>query len=317
MGPVIPAQEKLVGEPPKGGVVRLVKASDGATLRIAVWPGDRGAVILLHGRTEYIEKYYPVIFELQRRGFAVATLDWRGQGLSERLVGHPLKGHVDDFDEYQRDVDALLDAREVRALRGPKILMSNSMGGCVATRLLHRKPDLFMGAIFSCPMFGLLLSTGINYVANIATKLVTSVGLDHEYAAGQPMEPYTDMPFIGNALTTDFDEFNRQRDLIAEERGLAVAGVTWSWMRAALSEMTELERIEPSPIRSLYWVGSEEAVISVPAVAARVAASPNARFAMIAGARHDPLFERPEVRARAWREVDAFLDKLGLGPDDR
>ena len=100
----IPAQSRLVGEPPKGGGVRLVEASDGGKGRIAVWPargGDtpsaakgrkkekpRGTVLLLHGRTEFIEKYYPVIEKLLQRGFAVATLDWRGQGLSERPVGH-------------------------------------------------------------------------------------------------------------------------------------------------------------------------------------------------------------------------------------
>ena len=33
-----------------------------------------------------IEKYFEVVGELRRRGFAVAVLDWRGQGGSSRLL---------------------------------------------------------------------------------------------------------------------------------------------------------------------------------------------------------------------------------------
>ena len=39
-----------------------------------------GVCVLLNGQTEFIEKYFEVIDELRGRGFAVATMDWRGQG---------------------------------------------------------------------------------------------------------------------------------------------------------------------------------------------------------------------------------------------
>ena len=42
--------------------------------------------VLLNGQTEFLEKYFEVIDELRGRGFAVAALDWRGQGGSGRLV---------------------------------------------------------------------------------------------------------------------------------------------------------------------------------------------------------------------------------------
>jgi len=328
----IPAQERLVGEPPQGGLVRLATASDGVVVRVAIWPGrsggiwpmrnmpqwsgkrPNGTVVLVHGRTEFIEKYYPVVTEFLNRGFAVVTMDWRGQGLSERPIGHPMKGHVDHFEEYQRDLDALLGLPEVRSLPKPMVIMSHSMGGAVVTRRISREPDRFVGAIFSAPMLGLLPAPGIDLVTHVTAKVVSGVGLRDEYAPGQPMDPYTDILFMGNVLTSDFDEFNRQRELIKMEPGLAVAGVTWGWLRAAMSELGKLERLEPSTLRSLYWVGSEETVISAPAIAARVAASRNARFALIAGAKHEPLFERPELRAKVWREIDYFLKGLGLMP---
>ena len=49
------------------------------------------------GRAEFIEKYFEVVRDARARGFAVAMLDWRGQGLSERALPNARKGHVHDF----------------------------------------------------------------------------------------------------------------------------------------------------------------------------------------------------------------------------
>ena len=60
-------------------------------------PGRKGTVCLFQGRAEFIEKYFETVRELRARGFAVATIDWRGQGLSDRALRDPRKGHVGDF----------------------------------------------------------------------------------------------------------------------------------------------------------------------------------------------------------------------------
>ena len=88
---------------PKGAIVGSIKTIDGVQLRYARWrPTGRstqGTVCLFQGRAETIEKYFETISDLRRRGFAVATLDWRGQGGSERQLRNPRKGHVDSFAE--------------------------------------------------------------------------------------------------------------------------------------------------------------------------------------------------------------------------
>ncbi len=52
----------------------------------------RGTVCLFGGRAEFIEKYFEVIADLRRRGFAVATMDWRGQGGSQPHAVQPAQG---------------------------------------------------------------------------------------------------------------------------------------------------------------------------------------------------------------------------------
>ena len=83
---------------PSGASVGSFSGYDGLPLRFATWAATRGprrgTVCIFQGRTEFIERYFETVSDLRRRGFAVAIMDWRGQGGSGRPIGHPRKGHV-------------------------------------------------------------------------------------------------------------------------------------------------------------------------------------------------------------------------------
>ena len=92
---------------PENAVSGMLKTRDGLNVRFARWappPGRKGTVCLFQGRAEFIEKYFETVRELHARGFAVATMDWRGQGGSARSLSNPRKGHVKSFDQYDRDL---------------------------------------------------------------------------------------------------------------------------------------------------------------------------------------------------------------------
>ena len=82
----------LAKNPIPSGAITGMFRSDKLRLRFARWEPTRGpvrgTVCLFQGRGEFIEKYFEVIADLRRRGFAVATMDWRGQGGSERLLSN-------------------------------------------------------------------------------------------------------------------------------------------------------------------------------------------------------------------------------------
>ena len=125
-----------VADAPEGARAFWLTASDGVRLRGVVWAGGRrGTAVLFPGRTEFAEKYGRVARALVARGFAVAVIDWRGQGLSDRQPLNPMLGHVEDFRDYQRDVAALLDlVAELGAARAA--LSVRAFDG-----RLHRAPD--------------------------------------------------------------------------------------------------------------------------------------------------------------------------------
>ena len=97
---------------PEDVVSGTIKTPDGAELRFARWAppaGRKGTVCVFTGRSEQIEKYFETVRDLRARGFAVATLDWRGQGLSDRALHNPRKGYVRNFSQYQIDLETFIN----------------------------------------------------------------------------------------------------------------------------------------------------------------------------------------------------------------
>src|ERR1700710_463840 len=120
----------------------------GATLRAARFPAApdvpaRGTCVLLNGQTEFIEKYFEVIDELRARGFAVATMDWRGQGGSDRLLGDDhRKSFITDFSAYDEDPDTLMNwiVRPMLKDGENPFALAHSMGAHNLLRHLVRHP---------------------------------------------------------------------------------------------------------------------------------------------------------------------------------
>src|SRR4029453_4223446 len=131
---------------PEDVVSGTIKTSDGAELRFARWappPGRKGTVCVFTGRSEYIEKYFETVRDLRQRGYAVAMIDWRGQGHSSRLLDNPFKGHVQSFSEYQTDVAAFVRQVVLPDCPPPHFALAHSMGGAVMLHVAHVGTEVF------------------------------------------------------------------------------------------------------------------------------------------------------------------------------
>ena len=141
---------------PSGAVVGMLAGYDGAKLRYAHWQATRGprrgTVCLLPGRGEFIEKYFEVVADLRRRGFAVATMDWRGQGGSDRLLRNQRRGHVRDFADYDRDLKQFVREIVMPDCPPPFIALAHSMGGNITLRSCVVPGIWWDKVILSAPM---------------------------------------------------------------------------------------------------------------------------------------------------------------------
>ncbi|MGF1659660.1 MAG: alpha/beta fold hydrolase [Rubrimonas sp.] len=301
----------MAEDAPFGPGARLLelRADDGARLRGAIAPASpeapaRGLLLLFQGRTECLEKYAPVVPLLTGRGFTVASVDWRGQGASEHFAKPRSMGHVGDFAEFQRDLAALLGA--VGDIAGPRVLLAHSMGGAIALRALERGLDV-RGAVFNSPMWGLAQSAPVEALGRVLSRIATRLGMSKRFALGGDATPYILKGYEGNLLTSDAAQFARFVALLEAHPELGLGGPSWGWARAAYDEMDALRPIRP-PVPHLVTAGSEEAVVSLPVLRAKM----GAELVVLPGGRHETMFETETLRAAFWEHFDGFMARIGV-----
>jgi lysophospholipase len=299
---------------PEGARAFWLTASDGVRLRAVAWSGGRrGTAVIFPGRTEFAEKYGRVAGALVARGFAVAVIDWRGQGLSDRPPLNQMLGHVDDFRDFQRDAAALLDLVAELALPDPAYLFAHSMGGCIGLRTLLERSE-FRAAVFSAPMWRLHMKAATRELTARMTRLAYLAGLGGRLTPGARAEPTAiAVGFEGNALTSDPEVFAWCLDQITAHPELSLAGPSMQWTSAALQEMARLA-VAPLPVLpALVLLGGVETVVSSAMIRRQVARMPRGELAEFPAARHEIFMERPEVVAEVWARIDRFLDNVAGG----
>lgn len=300
---------------PDGAVVGEIPASDGVRLRTAHWrPLARktlGTVCILQGRAESIERYFETVGDLRRRGFAVATFDWRGQGGSERRLRNPRKGHVDSFTEFDRDLDAFMEQVALPDCPPPHFALAHSTGGLVALRGVHDGRVRFERMVIDGPLLALGNDRGPKQgTVQAGTALMTALGLGEMQVPGRYAVTIEHMKFDDNPLTSDQTRFERNRAVALAAPQVSVGVPTYGWLYAACQAMVEAAdeafatRIS-TPI--LLVAGSLDKVVSVRAVEGLAGELRTGSFVLVPGARHEILMERDKLREQYWAAFDAFV----------
>src|SRR5882724_1840705 len=144
---------------PSGATTGYFDCPGKLKLRFARWQAtrgpQRGTVCLFQGRGEFIEKYFEVVADLRRRGFGVATMDWRGQGGSERALTNPCKGYVRSFAEYDQDLAHFMKEIVLPDCQPPFIALAHSMGGHILLRNATLPGSWFSRMVLSAPMIAI------------------------------------------------------------------------------------------------------------------------------------------------------------------
>src|SRR5262249_59542360 len=117
--------------------------------------GGRGTVVVMRGRAEFIEKYFGRVRDRRAGGFAVATFDWRGQGLSDRRLSDRHKGYVRNFGNYITDLEAVMEQVVLPDCPPPIFALAHSMGAAVMIRACHDGSRGFERTVLSSPLIAL------------------------------------------------------------------------------------------------------------------------------------------------------------------
>ena len=290
---------------PEDATTFWLTTSDEIRIRMGVWNRDaeRGTVIIFPGRSEYVEKYGRAAHDMAIRGFASVAIDWRGQGLGQRLNPNPALGHVEQFLDYQHDVAAVLAQMRAMGLPEPYYLLGHSMGGCIGLRALHEGLPV-EAAAFTAPMWGIQISPALRPVAWTLSSVSRPLRFSHVFAPGQVPAPYVmRVTYEENHLTGDEEMFEWLRSHLLAKHELGLGGPSLHWLNEALFETRRLARMPSPDVPCLTYLGSREAIVEADRIHERMASWPTGRLEIVEGSQHEIMMEGPAIRRRLFDDL--------------
>ncbi len=313
----------LIGTPknpiPLGASTGYIEPRKGLRLRFASWQSvlreRRGTVCILPGRAEFIEKYFEVVGELRRRGFAVAILDWRGQGGSSRHTRNPRKGHINDFADYEEDLAYFMKAVVLPDCPAPYYALGHSMAAMVLFRASTRRGCWFSRMIMTAPMVRIAQLPMSHRMCSRLADGLTMLGFGKRVVPGDPSKHRQDPPFEGNRLTSDRERFLRNVSVLEAAPQLAVETPTIGWLKAALDtiEIVDSEKFAPRiRVPVLMLAASDDQVVSSKAIETLATRLKAGSQIVLRGSRHEILQERDGIREQFWAAFDAFVHDAAL-----
>jgi lysophospholipase len=297
---------------PEDVVSGTIKTPDGAELRFARWAppaGRKGTVCVFQGRSESIEKYFETVRDLRDRGFAVATIDWRGQGHSSRSLRNPRKGYVRNFSDFEIDVEAFVQQVVLPDCPPPYFALAHSMGGAVMLRIAYAGKRWFDRMVLSAPMID-LPGRATSFPARALVQVLRLAGQGGRYIPGGSDELTGASTFINNPFTSDPVRFARNTAILEEDPTLGLASPTVAWADTALRTMHGFRASNyPSQIRQpiLMMAASSDTVVSTAAIEEFAYHLRAGSHLVIAGSKHEILQEQDRFRTQFWAAFDAFV----------
>jgi lysophospholipase len=301
---------------PSGATTGTFKGVGGVNIRFARWAPTRGprrgTVCLFHGRGEYIEKYFEVIADLRRRGFCVATMDWRGQGGSDRLLRNRRKGHVRSFADYDRDLARFMQEIVLPDCPAPFIALAHSMGGNILLRNARLPGSWFQRMVLSAPMIAIAREQlGVPQgAARAYTEILGALGLSSLYVRHGGSQVLEATPFEHNPVTSDRERYLRSRMVLESAPNLGVGSPTIGWLRAALRSIAKI-RAPDYPLRVelplLLFAAGADSIVSTQAIEEFGLRLKVGAHVLIPQAKHEIMQEADPIRGHFWAVFDEYL----------
>ena len=281
----------------------------------------RGHIFILQGRAEFIERYNETARDLAARQIGCVTFDFRGQGGSLRETPVSQMGYVRDIAHYVEDAHTVADYVKSRHDIDFPMLMTHSTGGLVGINLLLAAPEQFSSALMIAPFFGLAGPDWMVRLAKMVSSSLCKAGMDKKYLPGQkmlsPLQPFNP----DNLLTSDKGRYERSFALLHQQPELIVGGVSAGWLDACFraQALLDFQLAEASgkaaqkntnalPPTTMIVSGNDRVVRNA-ATKRLFGQHPDVSVHEVAGARHEILQERDELRNQFWDIFEKHIQR--------
>jgi len=297
--------------------VDYFKTHDNLTLRFGMWKAAqrmdhkvRHLIIFLNGRVEFLEKHHETIQELNWKGYDVVSMDWRGQGLSSRMLPEQHKGYVASYTDYLTDLHQFITQIVCPQTQKSVSILAHSMGSHIALRYVHDYPDVVEKLVLLSPMIDIVTSPFPKWLVQSLTRLMIRSGFQYQYAPGESNYLLSKEKFHKNRLTSDPLRFMDEKKAISVNPKLALGGVTYGWLAATFDSINIVTH--PGYMRQirkpvLMIIAGQDRIASVKAPQILCNEMVNGRYTIIPSSRHEILKETDVIRSIFWEIFDQFM----------
>lgn len=294
---------------PPGGRIASWPAADGWPLAAGIWPqGERGTLLFLNGRADFLGKYAEAFWWWRARGWALCAPDWRGQGLSGRLGRTPLHGHAASFQPWLADLATIITRLD--GWPRPLVAVGHSMGGHLLLRALANGQPALARAALTAPMLGIRLPVASMVVRALA-RAQRLAGQGGRFLPNQQHETSSAaLAARARALTSCPERQADEPWWLGQHPERRLSGPTWGWLDAAFDSLRALGRpgaVEAIGQPVLALLAADEQVVDNRAAMRLLARLPHGRYELLDG-RHELLREADVPRLAALRRLDLFLE---------
>ena len=295
-----------------------VKTADNITVSVARYCGvglhheSPKKMIILPGKTcnDAWKKF--IALKFVSHGFDVFVLDFRGQGRSQRLVPNPQMIHVDNFNDYLLDLEALVSSKPIKGM--PIYLYGHSMGGLVALLALKKSKINCTAAILEAPMIGINTSPVPSFLAHpLAWFTVKVLKKAKDYCITQSDYNAKKNVFSDNKCSHSEELYNQFIHLQERDKTMVPRGPSWGWIFASFRAIREfLKDLKPQyTLKTKIFIGTagDDRVVDT-AHNEKVALSFHAIHKVYAGAWHSLQHDSKITREAFFNDIAEFLNNL-------
>ena len=162
----------------------------------------RGALVLVHGFTEGIDKFRETVWYFLQAGYHVWLLQQREHGKSYRSQANPEVVAIPDYRDLVKDLHAFVNGvvkKDPAAKNLPRVLFAHSMGGGVGACVLEQYPDDFEKAVLSSPMMEISAGSIPMWAAAAFAGVKKALGRGTDPMPGS--KPFSETPDFENSCT--------------------------------------------------------------------------------------------------------------------
>lgn len=275
--------------------------------------GAKGSLVIAPGRTESSLKYLETAYDFIQAGYSpVYVINHRGQGLSERSLSDPQKGHVDDYGDYAKDFQkfmefVLLDKR----VDGNRLYaVAHSLGGSVITDYSMNYRSPFKAVAMSAPLYKIPNQDEETLLRDTFLACYIQFKCNSYIPNGGPFR-WEDRSFDNNDVTHSQVRFGYRDHLWRKWPTLQLGSPTIRWVRETVQaniKRRDINRLGTISSPFLILQAEQELVVDNAGhapVCQRM--GKRCRLERVSGSRHEMLMESDSIRTPVVQRMLRFF----------